>query len=30
MFYGATAFQATFECTDPISGPVQSCVYINK
>jgi surface protein len=30
MFLDATAFQATFECTDPISGPVQSCVYINK
>jgi len=25
MFSGATAFQAKFECTDAIRGPVQSC-----
>ncbi|CAL6427641.1 unnamed protein product [Bathycoccus prasinos] len=25
IFYGATAFQAKFECTNSFSGPVQSC-----
>jgi surface protein len=25
MFFGATAFQAKFTCTDPITGPASSC-----